>query len=165
MDILNTQYTEEQLELVSDELKKCEERERESDGWVQYPRSDAIRQRGNQVFAVFGGIAHDISALKPEEIHMDSNGDIVDHYECLPVIVNGQAVRQEPEEGSSGTMYLMRAHYSNGIKQSGEWRVSFLTTGWLRVSELDWTAKEISEQIESEIWAGENHITGSRDLG
>ena len=106
--------------------------------------------RGNDRFAVFGGIAYQL--LPFDFVH---EGDV--RFDYIPAIVNGRMLYECPDEGKSGILYLYRKT-KNGIP--GEWFTSFSSAaGWLWTNELELTNEQIEDIIVDEIDSGMNVIT------
>lgn len=118
------------------------------DKFVSYDWSDRVVRRGKQVFAVFGGIAYDVSKMKfnYDETCVTGTGKI-----CVPVC--GRYLAQMPDEGQSG---IMGMYIINRKGKNVTVGTTFVPCGWLFTEELELTNYEIKENIFNDIARGEN---------
>lgn len=133
------QYTGEQQALIDAEAART------ASGHVDgadYMRSETLIQRGSDVFAVFGNCAR---LVKNDAAIEDAKGRA--RFEYLPALVGGQCIEQSPDEGASGMLMLMRKTKHCGQPYAGEWMAVYMSTAWIRTTEIMLPNSEIAERI------------------
>lgn len=151
-----TGYDAEQTAAIQDEIQSAQINALRHPASVAVRWSDRLAERGSQKFAVFGGTAYQL--LPFDHVDDEDSGSAFDY---LPVIVDGQMLMSEHDEGGAGLLYLMRCTKRRGKPQPDpKWIATFMpTAGWLHTAELQQSNAEILDHMAEEIAAGENVLT------
>lgn len=151
----NSELTAEQLsaaqEFFSDYAGDVA-RSHSTDNFVDYEKTTELRQRGTQLFGVFGSTSYELHVGK---FH---HNDIL--VEWSPLLVDGALIHESPEEGNSGIAHLIRIMNPRRKPSTYVWRAQFLPCGWLHTAELDQSNAEIRQHIADEVADGETPLTG-----
>jgi len=140
-------YSQEQTEAIKKSFAK-----QDTTGFCTYHESSELVFRGKQTFLIFGSEAYQL--LENSKVASPQHGT----FEYVPVFRNESMLFENPMEGNSGILYLMR--HTNTDGKVGSWTTTFVHCQSLSVDELNMTNQEIYDRIESEVDRGMNVITG-----
>lgn len=121
-----------------------------NNSFLTYEWSSKVVKRGNQLFAVFGSIAYDVTKTKFTE----EGCSLGDGKLCVPI--NGRYLAEFPDEGSSGIMgmYIITRNGRRAVLNP-----SFVPCGWIYTEELELNREQIRENIINDVLDGKNVFT------
>lgn len=123
-------------------IAKALEAQAKTRGFLSVDWSDKQVRRGDQQFAVFRGVAYDVTPFKVD----DESGAAT--YEPI-VADDGRLIRQSPDEGRDGV--LMHVHTTRRRDQEVDHhRATFISRPWIRTHELEQSNQQIAENIAKE---------------